>query len=125
MVLSRQEREILVLDLYNQGKNTREIAQEARMSFSAIGAILKRAEEEKETNKEQTEKISQAAQSYKLFSDGESPVDVAIALNLRQAEVTEFYREYRKLKQLYDLSQVYQEIKDDIGCIFSLPYSSI
>jgi DNA-binding NarL/FixJ family response regulator len=43
MISTRQERERLVLDLYNQGKNTREIAQEARMSFSAIGAILKKA----------------------------------------------------------------------------------
>ncbi len=39
MVLSRQERERLVLDLYNQGKNIREIAQ-VRMSFSGIGAIF-------------------------------------------------------------------------------------
>jgi hypothetical protein len=120
MVLSRQERERLVLDLYNQGKNTREIAQEVRMSFSAIGAILKKAEQENEINKEQTEKISQAAQSYKLFSDGESPVDVAIALNLRQAEVTKFYREYWKLEQLYDLSEVYEEIKGDIHSFVNL-----
>ena len=41
MVFTRQERERIVLDLYNQGKNTREITQEARMSFSAIGPILK------------------------------------------------------------------------------------
>jgi hypothetical protein len=60
------------------------------------------------------QKISQAAQAYKLFSEDKSPVDVAITLNLRQAEVTEFYREYWKLKQLYDLNQVYEEIKDDI-----------
>jgi DNA-binding NarL/FixJ family response regulator len=33
MVLTREEREKLVLDLYNEGKNTREIAEEARMSF--------------------------------------------------------------------------------------------
>jgi hypothetical protein len=120
MVLSRQQRERLVLDLYNQGKNTREIAEEARMSFSAIGAILKKSEQENETSKEQTEKMSQAAKAYKLFSDGKSPVDVAIVLNLRQAEVTEFYREYWKLKQLYDLSQVYEEIKDDISSFVNL-----
>ena len=93
MILTRQQRERLVLDLYNQGKNTREIAQEVRMSFSAIGAILKKAERENETSKEQTDKMSQAAQAYELFSDGKSPVDVAIALNLRQTEVTDFYRE--------------------------------
>jgi hypothetical protein len=56
----------------------------------------------------------QAAKAYKLFSDGTCPVDVAIELNLRQAEVTEFYREYWNLKQLDDLSQAYEEIKGDI-----------
>ena len=41
MVLTRQERERLVLDLYyNQGKNTRQISQEVRMNFRDIGAIL-------------------------------------------------------------------------------------
>ena len=61
MVLTREQRERLVLDLYNQGKNTREIAQEVRMSFSAIGAILKKTEQENETSKERTEKMSHAA----------------------------------------------------------------
>ena len=42
------------------------------MSFSAIGAILKKATEENETSKEQTEMMSQAAKAYKFFSDGKS-----------------------------------------------------
>jgi hypothetical protein len=121
MISTIQERERFVSDLYyNQGKNTREIAQEARMSFSVIGAILKKATEENETSKEQTERMSQAAKAYKLFSDGKSPVDVAIELNLRQTEVTEFYREYWNLKQLYDLSRVYEEIKGDIHSFVNL-----
>jgi DNA-directed RNA polymerase specialized sigma subunit len=68
MISTIQERERFVSDLYyNQGKNTREIAQEGRMSFSVIGAILKKATEENETSKEQTEMMSQAAKAYKLF----------------------------------------------------------
>jgi hypothetical protein len=114
MVLTRQQRERLVLDLYNQGKNTREISQEVGISFRDIGSILSKARLEKEAQEQQGQKISQAAQAYKLFSEDKSPVDVAIALNLRQAEVTEFYREYWNLKQLYELHQVYEEIKDDI-----------
>jgi hypothetical protein len=40
------EREKFVVDLHkNQNKSIREIAQEARMSFRDIGAILKKAEE--------------------------------------------------------------------------------
>ena len=120
MILSRQERERLVLDLYNQGKNTREMAEEVKISFKDIGAILKKAQLEKEAGEQQGQKMSQAAQAYKLFSDGESPVDVAIALNLRQTEVTEFYKEYWILKHQYDLSQIYEEIKDDIGSFVKL-----
>ena len=42
-MLSNVEKEKLVIDLYyNQGKNVREIAQEARMSFRDIGTILKK-----------------------------------------------------------------------------------
>ena len=39
---------------------------------------------------------------------------MAIELNLREAEVTELYKEYWNLKNLHDLNQVYEEIKDDI-----------
>jgi DNA-binding NarL/FixJ family response regulator len=39
IMLTRQEREQLVIDLYNQGKTIRDIAKEVRMSFRDIGAI--------------------------------------------------------------------------------------
>jgi DNA-binding NarL/FixJ family response regulator len=42
-IRTRQERERVVLDLYNQGKTIREIAKEARMSFRDIGVILNKA----------------------------------------------------------------------------------
>ena len=49
MSMTRQERQRLVLDLYhNQGKNIREIAKEARMSFRDIGSILNKADERRE-----------------------------------------------------------------------------
>ena len=38
MVLTRQEKEGLVIDLYNQGKNTRQITQQVGISFRDIGA---------------------------------------------------------------------------------------
>jgi transposase len=69
MISTRQERERLVLDLYNQGRNTREIAEEARMSFSAIAAILKKVEKEKEAQGVQEQKLSLSSQAYKLFSE--------------------------------------------------------
>jgi len=54
MVLTRQEKERLVLDLYNQGKSTRAIAEEARMSFRDIGAIIYKKEKEQELKEAQS-----------------------------------------------------------------------
>ena len=46
-IMTRQERERLVLDLYNQGKTYREIAREVRISPRDIGVILNKVVEEK------------------------------------------------------------------------------
>jgi hypothetical protein len=51
-MLSNTVRVKLVLDLYNQVKNIRQIAKEARMSFRDINIVLKKAAAslESETN---------------------------------------------------------------------------
>jgi hypothetical protein len=125
-ILTRQERERLVLDLYNQGKTYREIAKEARISPRDIGIILNKVikdkteelnEEEQddaEKKKEQESHLSLSAQAYKLFSDRETPLEVAIALNLRESEATKFYKEYWKLKQSHNLYMVYEELEGNI-----------
>jgi hypothetical protein len=125
-MLTRQEREQLVIDLYNQGKTIREMAKEVRMSFRDIGTILKK-EEEKERQKRQLENniassgsdndqrdISSSTQAYGLFSQGRTPVEVAIELNLSEKQVTKYYKEYWKLKGLYKLNLIHEEIKDNI-----------
>ena len=53
MISTREEKEKLVLDLYNQGKSTREIAQIAHMSFRDIGRIVDKEEKEKEAKRRQ------------------------------------------------------------------------
>jgi hypothetical protein len=129
-ILTRQEKEGLVIDLYyNQGKTYREISKEARISPRDIGIILNKVAEEKdgeegikegddnndaEKNQEQKQHLSQSAQAYKLFSDRMTPLEVAIALNLKESEATKFYKEYWKLKQLHNLTIVYEETKGDI-----------
>jgi DNA invertase Pin-like site-specific DNA recombinase len=48
-IMTRQEREKLVRELYNQGKTYREIAKEARISPRDIGVILNKVIEQKKT----------------------------------------------------------------------------
>ena len=54
-----------------------------------------------------------------MFKGGSHPIDVAIALNLRQKQVEEYYREYWDLNGLYILNQLYEEIKD-VNAIWSI-----
>ena len=73
-----------------------------------------------EKNQQEQQHLSLSTQAYKLFSEGKTPLEVAIALNLRESEATKFCREYWKLKQLHNLNIVYEEIKDDIASFLKL-----
>ena len=98
MILTREEKECPVIDLYNQGKNTHQIAQQVGISFRDIGAILQKAAKEKERD----HSISVSSQAYAMFSEGKTPIQVAIKLNLREAEINKFYTEFWNLNDLYD-----------------------
>ena len=127
------KREGRVLELYDQGKNTREIAKELRMSLRDIGFILKKGQvnhgiatimddgnyssNSNNNNKPSNEKATQA---YKLFSEGRKPTEVAIQLSLSEKEATRFYTEYWKLKRLYSLYQIYQESKGNLSYFLKL-----
>ena len=121
--MSREEKERRIIDLYyNQGKTTREIIKELRVSPNYVSAVLKKKEEEEKNNcstvtnnqQQSSSSSSFATKAYELFSKGKRPVDVAIALNLREPEVTELYREYWKLKRLHILNSIYNETNGNL-----------
>jgi hypothetical protein len=115
--------------LKNQGKTYQQIAKEARVSVRDIKPALEKAEKEKEkelgiANQEREERSHQqqkpSSQAYRLFSQGKTPLDVAAELDIREVEATKYYREYWKLKKLYRLDQIYEDVKDDIIHIIRL-----
>ncbi len=111
--LTRQEKENRVLDLYyKEGKTYAEIAKEARISLRDIGPILKKSGSD--------QSLSNSSQAYLLFSEGKSPIQVAIKLGLKEPEVHEFYKQYWKLQQLYSLYQVHEHVKEDIWTFVEL-----
>jgi hypothetical protein len=112
--LNRQKLEDLIVDLYyNQNKTFREIQKIVRKSPRDIKAILNKADPGRST-------LSTSSQAYKLFSECKSPNEVAIALNIREPEVTQFYREYWNLNQLYNLNQIYEETKGNFSYLIEL-----
>jgi transposase len=85
----RRERQ--VIELYNQGKSTRDIAKELRMSLRDISIILKKhgvnheiasTDDDGNNNKKSHSNNEKATLAYRLFSEGRKPVQVAIELNL-------------------------------------------
>jgi predicted transcriptional regulator len=110
IALTRQDKEKLVLELYSQGKTYRQIAEEARICPRDIKTIVEKPVKAMELK----ESMSVSSQAYKLFSERKTLAQVAIALNLREPEVTKFYIEYCKLTKLDSFCRIYDKIKDDI-----------
>jgi hypothetical protein len=89
------DRERKVLELYDDGKSTRDIAKELRMSLRDISTILRENQVNhgivivdngsSNSNKSTYEKSIQA---YKLYDEGKKRVEVAIQLGLSENEAT-------------------------------------
>ena len=75
-------------------------------------------------DKNNRQQLSLSTQAYKLFSEGKSPIQVAVALNVKESEITRFYKEYWKLNQMNGLNIAYEELKGDIIPFLKLYRSS-
>src|SRR5919106_5189049 len=112
--LDRKELEDYVIDLYhNQKKTFREIQKIVRKSPRDLRKILDKVEPERAS-------LSPSSRAYQMFKEGRNLIEVATALNLREKEVSEYYREYWNLNGMYNLNQIYEEIKDAIWSVLEL-----
>src|SRR6188472_1378008 len=121
------ERERHVIELYDQGKSTRDIAKELRMSLRDISSILRKNQvshglpfpiiDNNNNNKSPNQKSTQA---YKLYSEGKKPVEVAIQLGLPERQATKYCREYWELEGLYELTFLYEERKHHLPSFIRL-----
>ena len=119
-----EERKRRVIELYyKEGRNTREIATIMRMSIRDISAIIKE-EETKAQNREDEMKYQfeeiRAARAYKLFDEDKTPMQVASELKIREPVVSRLYNEYMKLKGLWQVSSLCENIGDDAWAYLDL-----
>ncbi|MFZ0513543.1 MAG: hypothetical protein WAM14_18195 [Candidatus Nitrosopolaris sp.] len=126
-LLNREEKEEYVIRLYKENKSIREIAKLMHMSFRDIGAIIKkvkvRVERESGETEEEFDNIrskSKESQAFKLFSEGKTPVEVVIALDLPADNVRAIYREYWECKRMFSLARIYDEAKYDLHDLLRL-----
>jgi predicted DNA-binding protein YlxM (UPF0122 family) len=100
MFPSREVKEKLVLDLYyNKDRTYRDIAKELRMSPNQIRDVIKRNEEKNNAIANKRKELSLSSKACKLFLKGKINVDVAIKLDIHQAQVTQFRLEYQRMQE--------------------------
>jgi hypothetical protein len=117
--MTRAEKEQFVIRLYKENKSIREIAKLMHMSFRDIGQIINKLKQKKgrqERDLDERDDIndtskSKITQAIKLLSEGKTPVEVVIALNIPADEVHAIYREYLELNGMYDVLQIYDQIR--------------
>ncbi len=128
MLLTRNEKEKLVLKLAEEGKTTRDIAKEVHISLKDIGKIIRKAagdfqgeDEKKEKEKEKRQKsLSPYARAFQMFKDKNSLADVAIELDIKTDVVLNYHADYLRLVRMDGLVKIYNELKNDFPLFFHL-----
>ena len=116
--LNKHQKKALVIELYNQGKTRRQIAEKVRMSFKDIADIINEyTGEDKQVNKLEKSKDSRA---FELFLEGKQSVEVAIELDMPADKVEELHVQYWRLSKLDDLEILYHEAEYSLPMLLQL-----
>jgi len=112
-----EEKKNLVIQLHQEGKTQREIAQVAHMSVRDISKIIRKFEGVSEEKSVET-------QALDLFYQGKKPIEVAIELNLNTSKISKLYKDYLKLDGFHKLVSVYEEMNGNLNLFLKL-YNAI
>ena len=64
--------------------------------------------------------VDKSTQAYKLFAEGKKPIEVAIELGLDRRETNRLYLDVWKLKRLYTLNHIHEQIGDELRTFLTL-----
>src|SRR5918994_5560605 len=103
--MNRKQKEALVLAIAEKGATYREITKEAGVSPNTIKAVLNRAGLDEST--------SVSSRAFELYVKQKTPIEVAIALNLKAEEAIRYHQEYFMLLGLTEFTKIYIQIKDN------------
>ncbi len=133
LLLSKKQKENLVIKLAQEGKTTRAIAKEVHISLKDIGKIIHNAtgddsyiqEKEHEIEKQKRLKsLSPYARAFQMFNDEVPLAEIAIELDIKTDTVLDFYADYLRLLSMGGLVTIYQDLGNDMTLLFYL-YSRI
>jgi hypothetical protein len=138
LLISRKEKEKLVIQLAHEGKTTREIAKQVHISLRDIGAIIhketgddkendellemekQKYDEQQKEKEKQLKFLSPYARSFQMFKDRMPLEDVVIELDLDTDTVLFYYQDYLRLLKMGWLVKIYKDLKNDFPIFFYL-----
>jgi len=132
-LLTRKEKQKMVIQLANEGKTIREIAKIVHISLKDICKIinkemgdddyLSQQEKDKELENEKQKKwktLSPYAKAFQMFKDKKPLADVTIELDIKTTAVLDFYNDYLKLTRMDILVKIYKELGQDFPLFIHL-----
>jgi hypothetical protein len=117
--LNQHQKKALVIQLYQQRKTRRQIAELVHMSFKDIANVIKKRTGEERDSLDKPEK-SNDARAFELFLHGKQSVEVAIELDMSADEVEDLHVQYWRLSKLDDLEALYHEAKYSLSLLLQL-----
>jgi hypothetical protein len=103
--MDKKQKEALVLAMLEKGETYREITKKAGVSPNTIKAIANKSSLDECT--------STHSRAFELFSEGKTPLQVAITLNLEADKAIQYHRQYFMLLGCTEFTKVYPQIKDN------------
>jgi hypothetical protein len=112
--LNQHQKKALVVQLYEEGKTRRQIAEVVHMEFKDKADVIKRHSGEDGDLIHRPEK-SKAARAFELFLHGKQSVE-----DMSADEVEELHVQYWRLSKLDDLDALYHEAKYSLSLLLQL-----
>jgi predicted transcriptional regulator len=103
--MDKKQKKALIIALAEKGETYRDITKKAGVSPNTIKAVLNRAGLDEST--------SIHSRTFELFSEGKTPLQVAITLNLEAETAIQYHQQYYMLLGCTEFTRVYLQIKEN------------
>ena len=125
MILTRKEKEDLVIKLAEAGKTTRDMAQKAHVSLKDIGTIIKRHTGEEEESPYREKGLSTYSRAFRLFKEARSWSIQQLPWTWKQARYCGVYGDCLRLLNLQKLMTPYLKMGDEDFSLLECLYNQI
>jgi hypothetical protein len=103
--MDKKQKESLVMALLEKGATYKEITKKAGVSPNTVKVIANKAG--------LSETTSESSRAFELYIQQNTPLEVAIELNIEADKAIHYYHEYFKLLGITEFTKAYLQVKDN------------